>query len=207
MPISSYWHLLRSNRNVRLLWLAQIVSELGDWFYSVAIFSFILTLTGSAQLVSLAFVMQVLPVCIAGPAAGVINDRINRKKVMIFADWSRAAIVLSMLFVKSRGMLPLLFVLLFLESVCWAMFEPGQRAVIPNITKPVETPIANALSAATWSINFALGAGIGGLAAVWLGRDAVFILNSLSFVASALLITRMRFTEPHAENLPPLRAR
>lgn len=207
MPLASYWRLLRSNRNYRLLWLAQIVSELGDWFYSVAIFSFILELTGSAQLVSIAFVMQVLPVCLAGPAAGVINDRINRKSVMIFADWARAAIVLSMLFVKSRGMLPLLFVLLFLESVCWAMFEPGQRAVIPNITKPEEISIANALAAATWSINFALGAGIGGLAAVWLGRDAVFVLNSLSFVASALLLSRMRFVEPHAENRPPLHAR
>jgi len=207
MPIVSYWHLLRSNRNVRLLWMAQIVSELGDWFYSVAIFSFILELTGSAQLVSLAFVMQVLPVCIAGPAAGVINDRINRKKVMIFADWSRAAIVLSMLLVTTRGSLWLLFVLLFLESCCWAMFEPGQRAVIPNITSPEELPVANALSAATWSTNFALGAGIGGLAAVWLGRDAVFVINSLSFVASALLIMRTRFVETHTAHLPPFEAR
>ncbi|HLW76785.1 MAG TPA: MFS transporter, partial [Bryobacteraceae bacterium] len=146
-------------------------------------------------------------VCLAGPAAGVINDRLNRKSVMIFADWARAGIVLSMLFVRSRGSLWLLFLLLFFESVCWAMFEPGHRAVIPNITKTEETPIANALSAATWSVNFALGAGIGGLAAVWLGRHSVFIIDSLSFVASALLISRMKFSEPHAEHLPPLRAR
>lgn len=207
MSLSSYWRLIRDNRNFRLLWLAQIVSELGDWFYSVAIFSFLLELTGSAQMVAFAFMAQVLPQCFTAPTAGVINDRISRKKVMIFADWARAGIVLSMMLVRSHDTLWLLFVLLFLETVCWALFEPGHRAVIPNITHGDQTPIANALAAATWSINFAIGAGLGGLVDVSFGRNTVFILNSLSFVASALLIRRMRFVEPHAENLPPLKAR
>jgi predicted MFS family arabinose efflux permease len=79
--------------------------------------------------------------------------------------------------------------------------------VIPNITEGDEIPIANALNSATWSVNFALGAGLGGLALVTFGREAVFIVNSLSFIASALLIRRMRFAEPHADNLAPLRAR
>ena len=52
MTFASYWRILRGNRNFRLLWTAQIVSELGDWFYSVAIFSFLLELTGSAQMVA-----------------------------------------------------------------------------------------------------------------------------------------------------------
>ncbi len=211
MTLASYWHLLRDNRNFRLLWLAQIVSELGDWFYSVAIFSFLLEATGSAQMVSFAFMMQVLPQCFLAPTAGVINDRISRKRVMIFADWARAGIVLAMILTlylaRTRGFIWPIFLLLFLETACWSLFEPGQRAVIPNITKGDQTPIANALSAATWSVNFAVGAGLGGLVAVWLGRNAVFLLNSLSFVASALLISRMRFTEPHTEHLPPLKAR
>jgi predicted MFS family arabinose efflux permease len=211
VKISAYWHLLRDNRNIRLLWLAQIVSELGDWFYSVAIFSFLLEATGSAQMVSFAFMMQVLPQCFLAPTAGVINDRLSRKRVMIFADWSRAAIVLAMIpalyLARADGFIWPLFLLLFLETACWSLFEPGQRAVIPNIATGDQTPIANALSAATWSVNFAVGAGLGGLAAVWLGRNAVFALNSLSFVASALLISRMRFTEPHTEHLPGLKAR
>src|SRR5580693_1435273 len=154
MPISSYWHLLRDNRNFRLLWLAQIVSELGDWFYSVAIFSFLLEVTGSAQMVAFAFMMQVLPQCFLAPTAGVINDRVSRKRVMIFADWSRALIVLAMIPVlynaRAHGSHPViwpLFLLLFLETACWSLFEPGQRAVIPNITSGDQTPIANALAA------------------------------------------------------------
>lgn len=207
MTLASYWRLIRDNRNFRLLWMAQIVSELGDWFYSVAIFSFLLELTGSAQMVAFAFMMQVLPQCLVAPTAGVINDRISRKKVMILADWARAVIVLSMMLVRSRGTLWLLFALLFLETVCWALFEPGHRAVIPNITTPEELPVANGLAAATWSFNFAVGAALGGLVLVSSGRTAVFMLNSLSFVASALLIRRMRFAEPHSENLLPLKMR
>ena len=207
MTVASYWHLLRRNRNLRLLWTAQVVSEMGDWFYSVAIFSFLLELTGSAQMVALAFLMQVLPQVFMAPTAGVINDRISRRKVMIFADCARAGIVLSMLLVRTRGMLPLLYLLLLLESVCWSLFEPGSRAVIPNITESDEIPIANAISSATWSFNFALGAGLGGLVLVTFGRETVFIVDSLSFVASALLIRAMKFAEPHADDLPPLRAR
>jgi predicted MFS family arabinose efflux permease len=207
VTFASYWHLLRGNRNIRLLWTAQIVSEIGDWFYSVAIFSFLLELTGSAQVVAFAFLMQVLPLCLMTPTAGVINDRISRRKVMMFADWARAGIVILMMLVRTRGLLPLLFVLLLLESVCLALFESGPRAVVPNITKGDEIPVANALASATWSINFAVGAGLGGLVLVTFGRETVFIVNSLSFVASALLIRAMKFAEPHADNLPPLRAR
>lgn len=207
MSLASYWRLLRGNRNLRLLWAAQIVSELGDWFYSVTIYSFLLELTGSAQMVAFAFLAQVLPQCFLAPTAGVINDRISRRKVMMFADWTRAAIVFSMMLVRTRAMLPLLFVLLLLETMCWALFEPAQRAVIPNITEGDDIPIANAIATATWSVNFAIGAGLGGLVLVMCGRETVFILNSLSFVVSALLIRRMKFAEPHTENLPPLRGR
>ena len=207
MPLTAYWRLLRDNRNVRLLWMAQVVSELGDWFYSVAIFSFLLELTGSARLVSLAFLMQVLPQVLMSPTAGVINDRLSRRKVMLFADWSRAAIVAAMLLVQSRDMLWLLFVLLCLETMSWALFEPASRSIIPNIAQPGEIAAANALASATWSVNFAVGAALGGLTAVAFGRNTVFALNALSFVASALLVRRMRFDEPHAAHAPPLRAR
>ncbi len=207
MTLSSYWRLLRNNRNFRLLWFAQIVSELGDWFYSVAILSFLLELTGSAQVVSFAFLMQVLPNTLIAPAAGVINDRLSRKKVMIASDLASAVLVFSMLLVRSRGSLWLLFVLLFCQTMSWGLFEPGRSAVIPNIVAHDETPSANALSSTTWSVNFAIGTGLGGLALVSFGREAVFVLNSLSFLGSAWLIRRMRFQEPHAENRPPLRVR
>jgi len=205
--LADYARLLRENRNFRLLWGAQIVSEIGDWFYSVAIFSFLLQTAGTAQSVALAFTLQVLPQCLAAPAAGVINDRMSRRKVMLFADWSRAVIVALMLLVRSRDMVWLLFVLLFLETVMWALFEPARTAVVPNIVDSRNVVAANALQSTTWSFNFAIGSALGGFVAAFYGRDTVFVLNALSFVLSALLIRRMSFHEPHAVDLPPLRPR
>lgn len=204
ITLAAYWRLVRGNRNFRLLWIAQIVSEIGDWFYSVAIFSFLLAVTGSAQTMAFAFVLQVLPQTFAAPTAGVINDRISRRHVLMFADWTRAVIVLAMLLVQSKEMVWLLYILLFLETVMWALFEPGRSAILPNIATEEEVVVANALSSTTWSFNFAVGAALGGMVAAFFGRPTVFVLNAVSFVVSALCIRQMKFAEPHAENLPPL---
>lgn len=198
VSLSNYVRLVRTNRNFRLLWAAQVISEIGDWFYIVAIYSMLLEFTGSAESITLAFVLQVLPQTLIAPAAGMINDRLSRRRVMMFADWSRAIVVLCMLLVRGPGMIWFLYLLLFLETVAWGLFEPGRNASIPNIVPKQDILLANGLSSATWSFNLAVGSAIGGLAAVWLGRDAVFLINSLSFVASGLLIRSMRFDEPHA---------
>ncbi|HZS49847.1 MAG TPA: MFS transporter [Bryobacterales bacterium] len=199
ISLAAYYRLTRENPNFRRLWLAQIVSELGDWFYSVAVYDLVLRLTGSAQLVGAVVLAQILPAFFLGPTAGAVNDRVSRKAVMITADVLRAGIVLGMLAVRTREQLWLLYVLLIAEVILAAFFEPGRSAVIPNIVEERQVIAANALSAATWSFNLAVGAGLGGLAVRFFGREAAFVLNSLSFLASAALLAGMRFREPHLE--------
>jgi predicted MFS family arabinose efflux permease len=207
ISLSAYARLVRQNRNFRHLWLAQIVSEIGDWFYSLAIYSLLLQLTGRASSVALALVLQVLPQTLIGPTSGVVNDRIRRKRVMIVADLARVVIVLAMLLVRSRAMVWLVYPLLLLETVMAAFFEPARSSVIPNITRREDVILANTLSSTTWSLNLMLGATLGGIVAALAGRDAVFVLNAMSFLASAFLIRGMHFEEPHAKAAPPLRAR
>lgn len=204
VSLRAYWQLLRKNRNLRRLWMAQIVSEIGDWFYSLAIYTLLLQMTGRASAVALALCLQVLPSTLIGPTAGVVNDRISRKKVMITADLVRMVVVFAMLLVRSRSTIWLVYPLLLLETVMFAFFEPARSAVIPNITSREEVILANTLSSTTWSVNLVLGAAIGGAVAALLGRDAVFVLNAASFLASALLIRGMKFEEPHAADSRPL---
>jgi MFS family permease len=207
ISLASYVRLVRDNPNVRRLWLAQIVSEIGDWFYTLSIYTLLLQLTGHASSVALALVLQVLPQTIVGPTAGVVNDRLKRKHVMIAADLIRVVIVLAMMLVRSRSMVWLVYPLLVAETTMAAFFEPARSAVIPNISSEAEVLVANTLSSATWSVNLLIGASVGGVVAAFFGRNAVFTLNALSFLASALLISGMRFAEPHAETATPLRAR
>jgi len=207
ITFASYARLLRRNRNFRRLWLAQIVSEIGDWFYTLSIYTLLLQLTGHAGSVALALVLQVIPQTFAGPTAGVVNDRVKRKHVMIAADVVRFVIVLAMLLVRSRSMVWLVYPLLLAETTMAAFFEPARSAVIPNISETGEVLVANTLSSATWSVNLLIGASVGGVVAAFLGRDAAFVLNALSFLVSAILIGGMKFAEPHAEAAAPLRPR
>jgi MFS family permease len=207
ISLASYLRLVRGNRNFRRLWLAQIVSEIGDWFYTLSIYTLLLQLTGHASSVALALVLQVLPQTFVGPTAGVVNDRLRRKHVMIAADLVRVVVVLAMLLVRSPSMVWLVYPLLLAETIMAAFFEPARNSVIPNIAAKGEVLIANTLSSATWSVNLLIGASVGGVVAAFFGRDAVFVLNGLSFLASAILIGGMHFAEPYAEAAPPLRPR
>jgi MFS family permease len=205
--LRSYWRLVRGNRNFRHIWLAQIVSEAGDWFYSLAIYTLLLEITGQATSIALALLFQVLPQTLVGPAAGTLNDRLSRKQIMIVTDLSRVAIVLAMLLVKGAREIWLLYLLLTLETIMAAFFEPARNAVIPNIVNADELSAANTLSASTWSFVLAIGATLGGVVAAAFGRDTVFILNGISFLASAWLISSMKFEEPHRDGAQPFHLR
>ena len=164
-------------------------------------------MTGRAESVALALVLQVLPQTLIGPTAGVVNDRLRRKRVMIAADIGRMAIVFCMLLVRSRATVGLVYPLLVAETLLAAFFEPARNAVIPNIVAQKDVVLANTLSSSTWSVNLMVGATAGGFVAAFLGRDAVFVLNALSFLMSAVLILGMHFAEPHVEGARPFHVR
>lgn len=207
MGLGAYVRLLRDNRNVRCLWLAQFISEAGDWFYSLVLYSLMLQFTGRAETVATAVVLQLLPQFFLSPIAGSLNDRMSRRTVMIGSDLARAVVVLGMVLVTSAEWIPFAYGLLALETVLWAFFEPARTALLPSLTRsPEELAVANALSSTTWAVTLAVGAMLGGLAGVWLGREAVFTLNALSFLVSAFLVTRIRVNEQHLQHSTPVQA-
>src|SRR5260370_18287206 len=132
ISVTSYTRLLRGNRNFRRLWMAQIVSEVGDWFYTLSIYTLLLQLTGHAGSVALALVLQVLPQTFVGPTAGMVNDRLKRKHVMIAADMIRFGVVLAMLFVRSRSMGWLVYPLLLAETPPAGVFRPAPSRGVPT---------------------------------------------------------------------------
>ena len=130
--------------------------------------------------------------------------RLSRRKVMIIADCARAVITFCMLFAQSPETAWLLYVLLFLETSFWALFEPGRSAVIPNITsRPEESMVANALSSVTWSVGLALGSGARRTAGRCL-RTEYGIHYQFRVVRRFGAADRGHaFKEPHLENAPP----
>ena len=192
--------LLQRNRDFRRLFLASVISLGGDWFLFVAITSLIIETTGRAIDVGLAILAQELAFFIASPPAGVLVDRLDRRKLMIVCDLARIGICLSFLFVGA-GTIWLAYPLLALLSVFGAPFDPASTAATPNLVDPRDLPTANALNGSLWGTMLAVGAGLGGIVATAFGRETAFAIDAISFGVSALLLWGIR--RPFSEEREP----
>src|SRR5438128_12244093 len=132
-PAIGYMELLRGNRGFRLLWLGQVVSQMGDWFDTIAVYTIALQLTGSSRSVALIMVARFLPTVVLGPGAGVIADRFSRRSIMIASDIMRAIVVLGFLVVRRPDQMWLVYLLTVLQLAFSTFFEPAKTAVIPSI--------------------------------------------------------------------------
>jgi predicted MFS family arabinose efflux permease len=187
-----YIQLLRSNHDFRNLFIGQLISQTGDWFNSVALFTLLLSLTGSGEAVGYILIIKLLPSFFAGPLAGVVADRFNRKTIMIVADIVRGFLVLGFLFVERPEQVWIVYALAALEVVVSTFFDPAKSAAVPNIVSREELISANALSAASWSVTLALGAAVGGVVTDAFGRNTAFVIDSMTFFVSAAYIARVQ---------------
>jgi MFS family permease len=187
-----YIDLLRRNRSFRQLWLGQVVSQMGDWFNTIALYTIILKLTGSGRDVGLLLVARFLPSFLFGPISGVIADRFSRRRIMIVSDLLRAAVVLGFLFVRRPDQLWIIYVLTVFQLGLSTFFEPAKTAAIPSIVEDRELVAANAITSVTWSVMLTLGAAIGGLITGWFGTNVAFILDAATYLLSAALIAAIR---------------
>src|SRR5437773_9367986 len=166
-PPVGYGELLRGNRSFRFLWLGQVVSQMGDWFDTIAVYTIALRLTGSSRSVALIMVARFLPSVVMGPLSGVVADRFSRRSIMITADILRAVVVLGFLFVRRPDQMWLVYVLTAFQLAFSAFFEPAKTASLPSIVSDRRLLPANAISSVTWSAMLTLGAALRGFVPVW----------------------------------------
>jgi MFS family permease len=185
---AGYWALVSGNTNFRRLWIGTLISLLGDWFNTIALYVLVTELTGSPLALGAVFITKMLPWAVAAPLAGVLVDRYDRRRLMIGTDLLRAVIVLGFLLVDQPAEVPWLYALLTAQVLAGAVFNPAKSAAIPNVTTPRELLTANALMSATWSTMLAVGAALGGLAVEALGTDAVFWIDSATYLVSVVFI-------------------
>jgi MFS family permease len=187
-----YWQLLRHNPAFTRLWIGQLVSNLGDWFNTVAVLALVYDLTQSGLSTGLIIIASTLPAFLLTPYAGVMVDRFDRRKIMMTADVTRGLLALGMLLVRTSDEIWLLYLFSALLVAFASFFGPALNAAIPNLVSDDELISANALSSATWGLMLAVGAAVGGVVIAAFGRDAAFVVNSLSFFFSATMIFSIR---------------
>ncbi len=193
--LAPYLTLLRENHQFRRVWLSQVISNFGDWFGVIAVFTIILNYSDSEFLLGLVIVIKFISFAAMSPFAGYVADRFDRRMLMLLCDFGRGAVVLSFLFVRDPSLIWLVYLLTAMQMGFAAVFEPAKQASIPNITSGDDLVKANIISNLSWSVVFTTGMGIGGLATAWLGTDAVFVINGTGYILSTWFI--FKATIPH----------
>lgn len=184
--------LVLRNREFRRLFLASVVSFAGDWFSFVAVASLVTELTGRPGAAAFVYAATVLPVFLASPIAGIVADRFDRKRVLVIADLVRVPLALSLGLAAYWSSATLAIVAVTALAVGASFSDPIITAATPNLVEPDELATAQSLMGAVWGSMLMIGAGIGGLVAELLGRQAAFAIDAASFLGSAWLVAGIR---------------
>ncbi|HYL72939.1 MAG TPA: MFS transporter [Bryobacteraceae bacterium] len=190
--MSDFLQLLKSNRNYRYTWSGQVVSEIGDHFNNVAVFSLALANTRSGMVVTGVMLARAIPAVMAGPLAGVVLDRLDRKQIMIASDLIRAVVALGFILAAGRQDTWLLYLLSALLMFASPFFTSGRSAILPTIASKEELHTANSLTQTTQWTTLTIGAFLGGASVTQFGYEWAFAFNALSFLFSAACISKLR---------------
>jgi len=199
------------NPRVGFLWAGQVISQTGDMVFQIGLLWLVLEMTGRKDLTGLAGASMFLPTLLFGLLAGVLVDRVSRRKLMIIADAVRALLVLAIPLAHRLDALSpaLLVVVTFCVATCAAAFNPARDALVPRLAAPSELPHVNALIQTSWQVAILLGPAVAGLLLSFtdvihlFSFDAVTYLVSLAAIAS--ISGRLRKTgEAAAEKAEPV---
>ncbi len=190
--MNPFLELLRGNRNYRAVWMGQVVSEVGDHFNNIAVFSLALAATRSGMVVTAVMLARGAAVIFAGPVAGVLLDRFDRRRIMIASDLVRA-VVAALFILTVRWPEPWLLILLSgLLMFASPFFTSGRASVLPTVATDKELHTANSVTQITQWTTLVIGTMLGGTSAMRFGYEWAFVLNALSFLFSAFSIGRLK---------------
>ncbi|MGA7228456.1 MAG: MFS transporter [Acidimicrobiia bacterium] len=187
--MSDLGQLLRV-RDFRLLWLAQIGSDFGDNLTFLSLMILVQRLTGSTVALAGLMIAAALPALVFGVLSGVYVDRFDRRRTMIVSDAIRGILILALVFVRSEAMLPLMYSVVFAQATIATLFNPARGALLPHIVGKERLLSANSVSQTSRVLFNVLGSGAAGvLASVSSSMSAAFIVDSATFLCSAIFIS------------------
>ena len=182
------------NKTFAKLYFAQTISLLGDAFswVGLALLAYQIDKENSPVILATALTLRVTAFIIFSPFAGVLADKVERKKILYVTHFIRMAIISCLPFISSEWQI---YALVFLLNVFNAFFTPTYRAIIPQIVEKKYYREAIGLSTATFQLLGVLGPGLAGILAVWLGVRQIFFLDAITFIVAGILILSISSSE------------
>ena len=190
-----YVEFFLSNNKFRRLWAASVISLLGEWFNTIALFFLILEYSGSEFLLGILFSVRMALFAISQPINGLLADRISRKKLMLWANIFQIFLALSFLLVDGEEDMWWLISVSGLMMLLHGVYVTAERAALPNIVGEDDLITANAIDSASWSTALCIGAMLGGVTVSLWGTDVAFLIDSYTFLLSSLLLIPLFFEQ------------
>lgn len=193
--MTAFRDLLSRNRDMRMIWLAGVVSLVGDWFSQVVLLALVSKYNPGSEgtAISLLILARFVPMLIFTGPAGVLLDRFNRRDLLVWSNYIRAAVGVMYLFAVADPSLQwLIFVGTAIQATLATVYEPGQAALVSNVCAGEDLITGNTLINITWSAALAAGGALGGLAAAAFGVGPALAFDIVTFVAAGLLLAQVR---------------
>jgi MFS family permease len=184
---------LFQNRNFVLLWIGQSISTFGDKFTEIGIPILIYQLTKSSAQLGLAFFMTVFSSLVLGLIGGVVSDRWDQKKVMVWGDYFRCILVqfipiLLLVNIALDIKLAILYVLIFVHSSISYFFTPAKISLIPSLVPADKLVQANSIDQSSMKVMEFAGYAAAGAVIQLAGVQNAFYFDAASFLISVILL-------------------
>jgi MFS family permease len=178
--------------NFRRLWLAGLVSDTGDWLLLASLPIVVYQFTGSTLGTAAAFLVELIPPVLLAPLVGRIADRWDRRRTLMIVSLLQAIALTPLLAVHTRAGLPIVYVVIAVQSALASVFDPTKNALLPTLVDDEHLVSANSLVGLNQNVGRLIGAPIGGLLlAIGGGLSGVVAVDALSFLVAAGLIGRL----------------
>lgn len=182
-------------RNICLYSIAKTVSIFGSSIYSFALGLYVLQITGSALNFAITLVLGTIPMIVMNPFAGVIADKVDKKKLVVCMDLLSGCLLIAVYILSSYyGLnLFLIYTTTFLMTVFTTFFGIGLEAAKPNIVSKERLMSINSISKIIDSISLILGPMLGGIVFAVFDMKTFIIINGISFILSGISILFINF--------------
>ena len=180
-------------RNFRLFFVGQVISQAGTWVQSVALVWLVLTLTHSGVALGVTTALQFLPVLLLGPWGGLAADRFDNRRLLIVSQTLAGlqALTMGALVLAGAISLPLIYALTLVFGFITALDNPVRRSFVVELVETADVPNAVGLNSALMTGSRVIGPALAGVLIAGVGVGWCFVVNALSYVAVLIALARM----------------
>jgi MFS family permease len=193
-------------RNYRLFASGQVISNVGTWMQRIAQDWLVLQLTGNDPVaLGVAAALQFMPTLMFTLWAGVLADRLDKRKLLILVQSGMAATALLLGILDLTGIVQLwqVYVLCFVLGVFASADMPVRQSFVSEMVGREYLANAIALNSSTFNLARVVGPAVAGLMIIWVGTGWVFLVNAISTVAVIAQLIRMNPAELHRSEAQP----